>query len=246
MRIKLFGCYIDNLTMAETLQKIEEFIESTTPHQHVVVNVNKIIKVSKDENLKNIINNCDLINADGMPIVWASRSLGKPLKERVAGIDLFEKLLRKAENKNWKVYFLGATDSIVKKLIQILKERHPALKIAGFRNGYWSDREEIEVVKRIRDSSCDILFVGVSSPKKEIFLKKYLKDLNVPFVMGVGGAFDLLAGKVKRAPGWMQNAGMEWFYRFLKEPRRLFRRYFVEGPHFLNLFFKELLFSKYK
>ena len=191
-RITLMGCQVDNLSMEETLGRIEGFIQSGKPHQHVVVNVDKLVKASRDPELRRIINECALVNADGMPVVWASRLLGKPLKERVAGVDLFEALMRRAGEKGWRVFLLGA-------------------------------KEE----------------VAISSPKKEQFLGKYQAEMKIPFAMGVGGTFDVAIGKVKRAPVWMQKSGLEWFYRFLQEPRRMFRRYFIDDMAFVWLFIKE-------
>jgi len=242
MRVNLFNINIDNLTMDETLQKIEGFVNSGAYHQHIVVNVNKVIKADKDRKLREIINRCDLINADGMPLIWFSKILGKPLKMRVAGIDLFFSLIEMAERKNWKLYFLGAKIKTLKKAMDILSTRYPLLRIAGCRDGYWAKEEERKIAEDIKDARPDILFVGISSPKKEYFLSEYLDEMQVPFAMGVGGSFDILAGKAKRAPAWMQRYGLEWFYRFLQEPRRLFRRYFIEGMSFINLFAREILF----
>jgi N-acetylglucosaminyldiphosphoundecaprenol N-acetyl-beta-D-mannosaminyltransferase len=240
MRIKLMNCYIDNLTLYETVEKIEGFIKSGEQHQHVVVNVDKICKANKNKQLLNIINNCDLINADGMPVVWASRLLGVPLKQRVAGIDLFEMLVEKSAEKGWKPFFLGAKEEVVRKLVEIYKNKYPNLKIAGYKNGYWEKNEEQEIGEYIKSCKPDILFVAISSPKKEQFLSKYLEYLNIPFSMGVGGSFDVVIGKTKRAPVWMQKYGLEWFYRFLQEPHRMFKRYFVDDSYFIYLFIKEL------
>lgn len=226
--------------MDETIQKVEDFVNSGTCHQHIVVNVNKVIKADKDEKLREIINKCDLINADGMPLIWFSKILGKPLKMRVAGIDLFFSLIEMAERKSWKLYFLGAKIKTLKKVMDILSTKYPSLRIAGYRDGYWAKEEERKIVEDIKDAQPDILFVGISSPKKEYFLSEYLEEMRVPFTMGVGGSFDVLAGKAKRAPVWMQRYGLEWFYRFLQEPKRLFNRYFIEGLYFVKILFREV------
>ena len=238
-RVELMGCYIDNLTMEETLNTIERFIASGQSHQHVVVNVDKIVKAQKDAALRNIINDCALVNVDGMPVVWASRLLGRPLKERVAGIDLFEALMVRAAERGWRVYLLGARDEIVRRVRETYAATHPTLTFAGHRHGYWSPEQEAEVVDEISAAKVDILFVAISSPQKEKFLGAYLERMQVPFAMGVGGTFDVVAGKVKRAPKWMQRSGLEWFYRFLQEPRRMFRRYFIEDMAFVGLFARE-------
>jgi N-acetylglucosaminyldiphosphoundecaprenol N-acetyl-beta-D-mannosaminyltransferase len=240
-RITLMGCAIDNLSMEDTLQKIEGFIQTGKPHQHVVVNVDKLVKASRDPELRRIINECALVNVDGMPVVWASRLLGKPLKERVAGVDLFEALMRRAGEKGWRVFLLGAKEEVVSQVARVYQRKYPRLVLAGYRNGYWKgEAEEAQVVEQIRDARPDLLFVAISSPKKEQFLGRYQAEMKIPFAMGVGGTFDVAIGHVRRAPLWMQKSGLEWFYRFLQEPRRMFRRYFIEDMAFIRLFLKEL------
>jgi N-acetylglucosaminyldiphosphoundecaprenol N-acetyl-beta-D-mannosaminyltransferase len=239
-RITMMGCQIDNLSMEDTLATIEGFIRSGQPHQHVVVNVDKLVKASRDEQLRRIINECALINADGMPVVWASRLLGKPLKERVAGVDLFEALMARAAGKGWRVFLLGAREDVVQAVRATYLRKYPQLAIAGVRNGYWNgEQEEAAVVEQIRASGADLLFVAISSPKKEQFLGRYQAAMKIPFAMGVGGTFDVAIGKVRRAPHWMQKAGLEWFFRFLQEPRRMFRRYFIDDMAFIWLLIKE-------
>jgi N-acetylglucosaminyldiphosphoundecaprenol N-acetyl-beta-D-mannosaminyltransferase len=240
-RITMMGCQIDNLSMEETLQTVEGFIQSGKPHQHVVVNVDKLVKAERDAELRRIINECALVNVDGMPVVWASRLLGKPLKERVAGVDLFEALMRRSAAKGWRVYLLGAREEVVSEVKRLYEIKYPGLVVAGYRNGYWSEAEEPGVVADITAARADLLFVAISSPKKEHFLGQYQGQMKIPFAMGVGGTFDVAVGRVKRAPVWMQKSGLEWFYRFLQEPRRMFRRYFIEDMAFFRLFLKEAL-----
>lgn len=238
-RIEMMGCAIDNLSMEDTLKKIEGFIESGLPHQHVAVNVDKLVKASRDAELRNVINECALISADGMPVVWASRLLGKGLQERVAGIDLFEALMKRSSDHGWRVFLLGAEEDVVADVKSIYERKYAGLTIAGYRNGYWAPNEEAGVVGQIKESRPDLLFVAISSPKKEQFLGKYQAELKIPFAMGVGGTFDVAAGKVRRAPLWMQKSGLEWFYRFLQEPRRMFKRYFIDDVAFLRLLVRE-------
>lgn len=240
-RIDIMGCQIDNLSMEETLQTIEGFIQSGKPHQHVVVNVDKIVKANKNPELRCIINKCALINVDGMPVVWASYLLGKPLKERVTGVDLFEALMQRAAEKAWRIYFLGATEEVVATVKRVYEHKYPEILIVGYRNGYWTTAEEPIVVEQIKAVQADLLFVAISSPKKEHFLSHYQAEMKIPFAMGVGGTFDVMAGKVKRAPLWMQKSGFEWFYRFLQEPRRMFKRYFIEDMVFFWLLLKEIV-----
>lgn len=239
MRITFMGCAMDNLTMEETLDRIEEFVRNGRPHQHVVVNVDKVVKAAKDPQLREIINHCDLINVDGMPIVWASRLFGNPLKGRVTGVDLFERLLEQAARKGWGVYFLGAREEVVSQVAELAPRRFSGLRIAGYRNGYWKPEDETDVVKDIQSAAPQLLFVAISSPKKEQFLGRYQEAMKVPFAMGVGGTFDVFVGKVQRAPLWMQRFGLEWFYRFLQEPTRMFKRYFIDDVYFFWLLARE-------
>ncbi|MDY0964455.1 WecB/TagA/CpsF family glycosyltransferase [Massilia sp. CFBP9026] len=226
--------------MEETLALVEGFVRARRPHQHVVVNVDKLVKASRDEDLRRIINACDLVNVDGMPVVWASRLLGKPLKERVAGIDLFEALMGRAADKGWRVFLLGARPDVVREVAATYARRYPGLVLAGVRDGYWQGEDaEAGVVRQVRDSRADLLFVAISSPRKEQFLGLYQAEMRIPFAMGVGGSFDVATGRVKRAPAWMQTAGLEWFFRFLQEPRRMFRRYFIDDMAFIWLVIKE-------
>lgn len=238
-RIEMMGCEIDNLSMEATLQKIDGFITSGQPHQHVAVNVDKLVKASRDADLRTIINGCALISADGMPVVWASRLLGKGLPERVAGVDLFEALMKRSSDRGWRVFLLGAREEIVVEVKNRYERKYPGLTVCGYQNGYWTPDEEAGVVEQIGASKPDLLFVAISSPKKEQFLGKYQAELKVPFAMGVGGTFDVAAGKTRRAPGWMQKSGLEWFYRFLQEPRRMFKRYFIDDVAFLWLLVRE-------
>ncbi len=240
-RIEMMGCQIDNLSMEETLQTIEGFIKSGKSHQHVVVNVDKLVKASRDAELRRIINDCALVNVDGMPVVWAARLLGRPLKERVAGVDLFEGLMKRSASKGWRVFLLGAREEVVSGVKSAYELKYPGLTVAGYRNGYWRPEDEAAVVELVKAARADLLFVAISSPKKEHFLGRYQAEMKIPFAMGVGGTFDVAVGKVKRAPVWMQNAGLEWFYRFLQEPRRMFRRYFIEDMAFIGLLLKEAI-----
>lgn len=241
MRQCLFGLYFDNVTMDETVVRVTELIADGSMHQHVVINASKVVQAHHDHAVRDIINACDLINVDGMGVVWASYVLGKPIKERVTGIDLFERLLQESVNQKWRVYFLGATAAVMERLTETIQAKYPALDVCGSRNGYWAEEEEDGVVFDIAQVRPHILFVGIPSPKKEIFLSRHLKKLRVPFVMGVGGTFDVIAGKVKRAPRFLQRMGLEWFWRFMHEPRRLWRRYFLGNIRFVQLVAQELI-----
>jgi N-acetylglucosaminyldiphosphoundecaprenol N-acetyl-beta-D-mannosaminyltransferase len=238
-KVTLFGIPIANLTLAETVDHVEELIRSGRPHQHVVVNVDKVVKMQRDPQLRAAVLSCELINCEGQPIVWASRLLGWPLKARVTGVDLFQALAARCAARGFRVFLLGAREEVVRRVAEVLQARHPTLVIAGWRDGYWEDAAEPGVLAAVRAARPDVLFMATPSPKKELFLGKWKQELAVPFVMGVGGSFDVVAGKVRRAPVWVQRCGMEWFYRFAQEPRRMWHRYFVEDLAFFPLLWRE-------
>lgn len=240
-RITICGIPVDALTMKETVQIIDEAIAARKPLHHVVINAAKVVNAQVDPNLKESIVNCDIINADGQGVVWAARFLNKPLPERVAGIDLMDELVRLASQKGYKIFFLGAKEDIVRKVVDVYSGQYGNDIIAGFRNGYFSKEDEPEIAAAIGASKADILFVAMSSPKKEIFLNTYKQVINIPFIMGVGGSFDVVAGFVKRAPGWMQKSGLEWFYRVIQEPKRMWKRYLFGNIAFTRLVLKEKL-----
>jgi N-acetylglucosaminyldiphosphoundecaprenol N-acetyl-beta-D-mannosaminyltransferase len=235
---------IHNLDMQETLHIIDDVIVNNNQIHHVVVNAGKIVAMQKDLQLRQSVNESDLINADGQAVVWASKVLGKPLKERVAGIDLMVNLVKMAHEKKYKIFFFGAKEDIVKKVVATYSDKYSSEIIAGYRNGYFKKEEERDIAREISESGAHILFVAISSPTKENFLYENRDILNkVNFVMGVGGSFDVVAGKVKRAPFWMQKSGLEWFYRFIQEPKRMWKRYLIGNSKFIWLVIKEK-FSK--
>jgi len=239
-RVPFLNTFIDNLTMNETVQLIEHAIQNNQQLHHTVINAAKVVALQKDIELRKSVNNSDLINADGQAIVWSANFLGKRIKQRVAGIDLMQKLVEVSSQNKYKIYLLGAKEDVVSELVRLYSEEYGSDIIAGYRNGYFTEQEEKHIIQKIANSGANILFVAISSPKKENLLFKYrneLKDVN--FIMGVGGSFDVITGKVKRAPEWMQKWGMEWFYRFLQEPKRMWKRYLVGNAKFIILVLKE-------
>lgn len=238
--INILNTHIHNLNMSETLKIVDETISRGEQLHHVVVNAGKIVAMQSDLQLRQSVNKSDLINADGQAVVWASKVLGKPLKERVAGIDLMVNLVELAYLKKYKVFFFGAKEEVVKEVVAKYSNQYSSDIVAGYRNGYFKKEDEKNIATEIANSGANILFVAISSPTKENFLyenKKLLQKVN--FVMGVGGSFDVVAGKVKRAPLWMQKIGMEWFYRFMQEPSRMWKRYLVGNTKFIMLVLKE-------
>lgn len=242
-RIEIFGCPMDVATLAETASLISDAIKSDKFIQHVVVNVAKVVNMRDDKALSASVRSCDIINIDGMGLVFAARFLGHHVPERVAGIDLFFDLVDVSCREKLPLFLLGGTAEVVEKTVINLQAKYPGVKIAGYHHGYFWDREQ-EVVQMIRKSGAKLLFVAITSPKKENFIAKWQRELGVNFVMGVGGTFDIVAGKVERAPLWMQKAGLEWLYRTLQEPHRLFWRYARTNGKFAILVIQELLFKK--
>lgn len=241
-RIEFLKAPMDVATMPETVGFIENRIKEGDFLQHVVVNVAKIVNMQKDKVLADSVNACDLINIDGMGVVIGARFLGHDVPERVAGVDLFHELLRMSAKCDFPVFLLGATEDVVSKTASKVKEQNPLLTIAGFNDGYfWEDEQA--VVDKIKASGAKLLFVAITSPKKENFINKWQDKLGVDFVMGVGGTFDVVAGKVNRAPKWMQEYGLEWFYRVLQEPGRMWKRYLVTNSKFACLLLKEKFLS---
>lgn len=236
---------LDALTMQETVQFIDTTIQDNKHINHVVINAGKVVAMQTDKQLYESVVSCDLINADGQSIVWAARFLGLNIPERVAGIDLMKNLVALAAEKQYKCFFLGAKEEIVKRVVDIYAEKYGDEIIAGYRNGYFSKDEEKEVAQQIADSKAQILFVAITSPKKENFMYAHRELLtNVNFTMGVGGSFDVVAGFTKRAPLWMQNVGLEWFYRFMQEPGRMWKRYLIGNSKFIWLVVKKKFLSK--
>ncbi len=237
-RYKIMNTYVNAVSMDETIRCVEKIIEKGKPTQHVVINASKVNLMEDDLELRKIVNSCPLINADGASIVWAAKKLGVPLKERVTGCDLFQKLVKVASEKGYKIYLFGAKEKVVTKVKAIYEEQYPGIQIVGYRNGYFTEADEPEIVKNMAESGADMMFVAFSSPKKEYWVNKYLEQLNIPFVMGVGGSFDIVAGVTERAPQWFQDHGLEWFYRFIQEPRRMWKRYIMGNAKFVGLTYK--------
>ena len=244
-KINFLNIPIDALTMSQTLEKVENAITLNKQIHHTVVNAGKVVMMQTDKELEKSVIDADIINADGQAIVWAANLLGYKLPERVSGIDLMEELVKRSFEKGYKCYFFGATEEVVTKLVNIYKKQYSENIIAGYRNGYFEKGDEEQIAKQIAESGANMLFVAITSPKKEIFLNTYKKQLqNVNFIMGVGGSFDVIAGKVNRAPLWMQNAGLEWLYRVLQEPKRMWKRYLVGNSKFIYLVLRSYFKSK--
>jgi N-acetylglucosaminyldiphosphoundecaprenol N-acetyl-beta-D-mannosaminyltransferase len=239
-RAHVLGCAIDRIDLDEAARRCERYVRTRAGAQHMAINAAKIVAIRHDETLHRCSERCDLVTADGQAVVWASRLLGDPLPARVTGIDLMFELLALAAARGYRVYLLGARAGVLERAVARLHERYPGLSIVGCRDGYFSESEEPAVAAEIHAARPDLLFVAMSTPRKEYFLGRRGPDLDVPFSMGVGGAIDVLAGVTRRAPRWLQRLGLEWAFRLAQEPRRLLRRYLVTNSSFVILTLRAL------
>jgi N-acetylglucosaminyldiphosphoundecaprenol N-acetyl-beta-D-mannosaminyltransferase len=221
--------------MDELLDICEEHIKNRKSTLLGTINAAKLVNCRRDAELNESLKEADIVLADGLPVVWLTKLIGNPLPERVAGIDIMYQLLERSSEKHYRVFFLGGEKSVVQNVVHIAEKKYPGLIIAGYRDGYFKESESANVAEEIRRSSADIIFVAMSSPKKENFLRKWRNFINVPICHGVGGSFDVLAGVTRRAPLWMQKCGMEWFYRLVQEPKRMWKRYLVTNTVFIKL-----------
>jgi len=241
-KVSFLGIPVDAITMQETLNIIDKALICKIQLHHTVINAGKVVSMQDDTGLMKSVIEADLINADGQSIVWAAKLLGVMIPERVAGIDLMEQLIEKSYKENYKCFFFGAEDKVVKEVVRKYSLKYSKNIIAGFRNGFYEKNDEKNIVNQIVKSKANILFVAITSPKKEIFLNKYKDELkNISFIMGVGGSFDVISGKTKRAPIFMQKIGLEWFYRFLQEPQRMWKRYLFGNIKFMFLVVRNIV-----
>ena len=231
-RIKFMNTDIDNLTMAETLNEIDKLIQKKNCSYVVTPNVDHIVRLEKDEELQKVYKNASLILTDGKPLIWISKWYKTPIKEKISGSDLFPRVCQLAANKNYTMYLLGAAEGVADPAARNLMKKYPGLNIVGTYSppfGFEKNEQEMNKIKtQIQDVHPDILIVGLGCPKQEKFMYYNCKELGVPISFGLGASIDFEAGNIKRAPKWMSNHGLEWLYRFLKEPKRLFKRYFVD------------------
>lgn len=235
----LFGVPIEALTMDEVLSIVDDTIERRQRLLIGMVNAAKLVNMRRDESLGQSVREADMILADGMAVVWACWLLGRRLPERIPGIDLMHHMLKRSSERGHRVYCLGAEEEVLSKAVMRMQVDHPGLAIAGYQHGYYDAEDEPRIVERIRASKPDILLVAMTSPKKERFLARWSDRMDVPVCHGVGGSFDILAGKTKRAPRALQNLGLEWLYRVIQEPRRLWRRYLVTNSLFCTMLVAE-------
>lgn len=238
-RREFLGSPIHALTMAETMAIADEAMATRRPLHHVVVNVAKLVNMRKNAELRDDVVAADVVNVDGIGVLWGARLCGVKLPERVTGVDVMINMLSLCARRGYRPFLLGAEQHVLEAVKSQLGVDHPSLVIAGMRNGYFKADEEAAIVETINASGADCLFVAMPTPSKERFLKRYRAVLAPSFVMGVGGSFDVYGGKVARAPKLIQAAGLEWLFRVVQEPRRLWRRYYDTNTAYALLLFRE-------
>ncbi len=239
-RVNLLDMWIDKVDIGGAVARIDAFVRTGRPHQIVTVNVDFLRLGLENPAFKNLINTADLAVADGMPLLWGARLLGEPLSERVTGVELILECVTLAAAHGYKIFLLGAGPGVAAEVATVLRARCPAVCIVGayappLKDAFSAEEDE-RTVRLIQETKPDILFVAFGAPKQDEWISAHMHSLNVPVCVGVGGAFDMLAGRVRRAPVWMQRHGLEWAYRVMQEPTRLWKRYFIDDmPVFLRL-----------
>jgi len=244
-RVNILGILIHNLTMPEAVQSVRQLILEKTPSVIVTPNVDVLAQTSRNIDFKNLYRRSDLIVADGMPLVWAARLLGTPLKTRVSGADLFPNICKMAAEQGYSVFLLGGKPDAAKLTSERLMKEYPGLKVSGiycppygFEN---NEQENAKIIRMLKDAKPDVLFVGLGTPKQEKWIFEYKELYGIPVSMCVGGSFELYCGMLKRAPLWMQKTGLEWLWRLMIEPRRLWKRYLVDDLVFVKMVFRQIL-----
>lgn len=241
-RMKFLNIEVDNLNMNEAIIESEKLINNNKYNYVVTPNVDHIVKLESDKEFFKVYKDADLILTDGMPLVWISKINKQPIKEKVSGSDYFPRLCQLSAKKGYKIFLLGAAEGVAEKAKFNLENKYRGISIVGTYSPsfeFENNKGEIKkIISLIRGCNPDILAVGLGAPRQEKFIYKYLNELKVPLSLGIGATIDFEAGNIKRAPKWMQNSGLEWFYRFVKEPKRMFKRYFIDDMKFIKIFFK--------
>jgi len=241
--VSILGSKIARMSIDEVLEWIRVMVEQGKPRHIVTANAEIVYMAYKEKGLRSLLDKADLITADGAGIVLAAGLQGKPVPERVTGVDLTERIFSLAEEKGWSVYFLGASKEVLEKAVLNVLSKHAMLRVAGYHHGYYSQQETSQVVSNISKIKPDILFVALGFPKQEAFIQENMKAMQVPLSIGVGGTFDILAGTAKRAPVLMQRLGLEWLYRLYRQPSR-YKRMLVLPRFILAVLFNRLIHKK--
>jgi N-acetylglucosaminyldiphosphoundecaprenol N-acetyl-beta-D-mannosaminyltransferase len=231
--VMILGVRVDDVTQQEALDLLARWVQAGTLHQVATVNVEFIMEARKNPAFRQVLAEASLCVPDGVGVLWAARRSGRALRERVPGVDLVESISERAAAAGWRVFYLGAAPGVAEKASRILKDRYPDLQVAGYHAGSPHPRHDDELVERIRAARADVLLVAYGAPKQDLWIARNQHRIGVPVALGVGGSFDFVAGKTRRAPRWVQRLGLEWFYRLLQEPWRLRRQLVI--PRFMWL-----------
>jgi len=220
MKVDLLGISIDALDMEETVNRVAEFIRTGQPHRVITINPEFLYRAHYDRELRDLVKRADLVTPDGVGIVWACRLAGNPVPERVTGIDLMLRLAARAASEGWRVFFLGGAPGVAREAAERLRMKHPGLQIAGVYHGYFKTDEEEKVAVLVRETRPDLLFIAMGAPKQEWWMDRNLEKTGAAVALGVGGSFDVVTGRVRRAPRWVRRLHLEWLFRLLNEPSR--------------------------
>ena len=242
-KVNILGVQISSITNDDLLAAFTSNILHKEKKQVCITPVNSVLAAVKSEQVKTIYNNADYVLCDGMPLKWASSFLNTPIKERITGLDLLPNLVKLCSKNDFSIFLLGASPGVGDKLKDIILNQYPQAKIVGvyvppFMTTFTTE-ENNTIISAVNAASPDVLLVSLTAPKQDIWIANNKDALNATLLVGIGGAFEVMAGLAKRAPKWVQKAGLEWLYRFIQEPKRLFRRYFIQAPLFIPLIIKQ-------
>jgi N-acetylglucosaminyldiphosphoundecaprenol N-acetyl-beta-D-mannosaminyltransferase len=242
-KVNILGVEITNISNSDLLASIAHHIKYREKKQICITPVNSVLSAFKNEQVKTIYNNADYVLCDGVPLKWAASFLRTPIVERITGLDLLPNLIGLCAKKDFSIFLLGASPGVGDKLKEVILNRYPHAKVVGvyvppFMATFSAD-EDNKMIRAVNKAAPDVLLVSLTAPKQDIWIANNKEALNASLLVGIGGAFEVMAGLAKRSPLWIQKAGLEWFYRFMQEPKRLFRRYFIEAPIFIPLIFKQ-------
>jgi len=246
-KVNILGVEIDNISKDEALLRIDRLVKKRKPSLVVTPNVDVVMNLQKDEEYRQIYKNAALVLTDGVPLLWAGKFLGTPIREKISGSDIFYDICELASNKKYRIFFMGGREGAALKAAEIIRKKYHGINIVGIESppfGFEKDENEMTRLKKIlKKVKPDILFLGLGSPKQEKWFNSYSADLGIPVTMGIGITFEYASGFVKRAPNWMQRIGLEWFFRLMMEPKRLWKRYLLNDPKFFWLIFKQKIFK---
>jgi N-acetylglucosaminyldiphosphoundecaprenol N-acetyl-beta-D-mannosaminyltransferase len=235
--IRLLGVRVHRVTMAMTLEAIRGFISSGRPHMIVTADASMIAMAQSDSELKEIVNAADLVTPDGSGLIKGAKILGTPLLERVSGVDICREICAMSAEMGFSIFFLGSEPGIAEAAAENLQKQFPGMHVAGVRHGFFKPDQDAEIVALVRESGASVLLAGMGIPRQEKWIKQYLNELGVCIAIGVGGSMDIFSGKVKRAPIWMQNHGLEWIFRLCQDPSKIKKVAIL--PKFLIMVVKE-------